>query len=159
MLPNKHDQQTNCCSFRLPAACGVEDYLIFKNDLCKKIIIIAERKSRARVNVCLCLFQQSFQACPAFVYLLDQRGVCVWPGGLRHSLQPPAVLRLPGAAGGAGSADPHRHSGAWEQSASARSLPLQYGRTGCRSTTTPLAHTYTNERVTETFPWTYMKTI
>lgn len=52
------------------------------------------------------------QTCAAAVHLPAQRGVCLRPCGLRHPLQPPAVFRLPGAAGGAGAPDPYRHPGA-----------------------------------------------
>lgn len=52
------------------------------------------------------------QTCAASVHLPAQRGVRLRPRRLRRAVQPPDVLRPPGAAGGAGGADPHRDPGA-----------------------------------------------
>lgn len=57
----------------------------------------------------------------------------LWPSGLRHPIQPPALLWLPGAAGGAGCTDPHCDAGAWRRGSPSPGLPIQHG--GARGTT------------------------
>lgn len=82
----------------------------------------------------------SLQTCPASLYLPVKRGVCVWPGGLRDSVQPPALLWLPWTAGRAGRTDPHRNPGARGRTAVPPTIPLKHGGPGCKYTTPPNVH-------------------
>lgn len=77
------------------------------------------------------------QTCAASVHLSAQCGVRLWSSGLRHPIQPPALLWLPGAAGGAGCADSYCDTGAWWRGSPPTCFPFQHR--GARGMTAPMA--------------------